>query len=146
MPITKLLDAVLGAHEKKNYKRWARGRFLNWGVRAPSWRSARSACSFSHWEGEGGSPASSRQAAGMLAPQAIHYRALQALPSFASARRVGRVPAPEASLPPSFPRDPHSAELKSFLQFHRTGEEPLRDDEISILNGVLELLTRSMRS
>ncbi|KAH9005743.1 DUF21-domain-containing protein [Lactarius hatsudake] len=27
------------------------------------------------------------------------------------------------------------AELKSFLQFHRTGEEPLRDDEISILNG-----------
>lgn len=31
------------------------------------------------------------------------------------------------------------AELKSFLQFHRTGEEPLRDDEISILNGVLEL-------
>ncbi|KAF8625002.1 hypothetical protein AX15_005600 [Amanita polypyramis BW_CC] len=31
------------------------------------------------------------------------------------------------------------AELKSFLQFHRTGEEPLRDDEIAILNGVLEL-------
>ncbi|KIY67221.1 DUF21-domain-containing protein [Cylindrobasidium torrendii FP15055 ss-10] len=31
------------------------------------------------------------------------------------------------------------AELKSFLQFHRTGEEPLRDDEINILNGVLEL-------
>ncbi|KIP08564.1 hypothetical protein PHLGIDRAFT_69148 [Phlebiopsis gigantea 11061_1 CR5-6] len=31
------------------------------------------------------------------------------------------------------------AELKSFLQFHRQGEEPLRDDEISILNGVLEL-------
>ncbi|KAJ7063069.1 hypothetical protein C8F01DRAFT_1055206 [Mycena amicta] len=31
------------------------------------------------------------------------------------------------------------AELKSFLQFHRTGEEPLRDEEISILNGVLEL-------
>ncbi|KIY73056.1 DUF21-domain-containing protein [Cylindrobasidium torrendii FP15055 ss-10] len=31
------------------------------------------------------------------------------------------------------------AELKSFLEFHRTGEEPLRDDEISILNGVLEL-------
>ncbi|KAF9026831.1 DUF21-domain-containing protein [Hymenopellis radicata] len=26
------------------------------------------------------------------------------------------------------------AELKSFLQFHRTGEEPLRDDEINILN------------
>lgn len=34
------------------------------------------------------------------------------------------------------------AELKSFLQFHRTGEEPLRDDEISILNGVLELNTK----
>ncbi|KAI0762500.1 hypothetical protein C8Q74DRAFT_1337026 [Fomes fomentarius] len=31
------------------------------------------------------------------------------------------------------------AELKSFLAFHRHGEEPLRDDEISILNGVLEL-------
>ncbi|KAF7322773.1 hypothetical protein HMN09_00056600 [Mycena chlorophos] len=31
------------------------------------------------------------------------------------------------------------AELKSFLQFHRTGQEPLRDEEISILNGVLEL-------
>ncbi|KAJ7581412.1 hypothetical protein C8J56DRAFT_959979 [Mycena floridula] len=31
------------------------------------------------------------------------------------------------------------AELKSFLQFHRTGEEPLHDEEISILNGVLEL-------
>jgi len=31
------------------------------------------------------------------------------------------------------------AELKSFLQFHRHGEEPLRDDEINILNGVLEL-------
>lgn len=31
------------------------------------------------------------------------------------------------------------AELKSFLQFHREGEEPLRDDEIVILNGVLSL-------
>ncbi|WWC71592.1 uncharacterized protein I206_105550 [Kwoniella pini CBS 10737] len=31
------------------------------------------------------------------------------------------------------------AELKSFLQFHREGEEPLRDDEIGILNGVLSL-------
>ena len=36
------------------------------------------------------------------------------------------------------------AELKSFLQFHRTGEEPLRDDEINILNGVLELNTKSV--
>ncbi|KAJ7676547.1 hypothetical protein DFH06DRAFT_1168454 [Mycena polygramma] len=36
------------------------------------------------------------------------------------------------------------AELKSFLAFHRTGEEPLRDDEISILNGVLELNTKSV--
>ncbi|KAG7086602.1 hypothetical protein E1B28_002547 [Marasmius oreades] len=36
------------------------------------------------------------------------------------------------------------AELKSFLQFHRTGEEPLRDDEISILNGVLELNNKSV--
>jgi metal transporter CNNM len=34
------------------------------------------------------------------------------------------------------------AELKSFLQFHRQGEEPLREDEISILNGVLELNTK----
>ncbi|KAF9065028.1 hypothetical protein BDP27DRAFT_1229478 [Rhodocollybia butyracea] len=38
------------------------------------------------------------------------------------------------------------AELKSFLQFHRTGEEPLRDDEISILNGVLELNTKRAES
>ncbi|KAJ6533725.1 DUF21-domain-containing protein [Mycena capillaripes] len=36
------------------------------------------------------------------------------------------------------------AELKSFLAFHRTGEEPLRDDEISILNGVLELNTKNV--
>jgi metal transporter CNNM len=36
------------------------------------------------------------------------------------------------------------AELKSFLQFHRHGEEPLRDDEISILNGVLELNSKSV--
>ncbi|GJJ13964.1 hypothetical protein Clacol_008221 [Clathrus columnatus] len=39
------------------------------------------------------------------------------------------------------------AELKSFLQapclqFHRHGAEPLRDDEINILNGVLELNTK----
>ncbi|KAG6333305.1 hypothetical protein ID866_5782 [Astraeus odoratus] len=38
------------------------------------------------------------------------------------------------------------AELKSFLQFHRTGEEPLRDDEISILNGVLELNNKNIES
>ncbi|KAG0705238.1 hypothetical protein DFH29DRAFT_908285 [Suillus ampliporus] len=38
------------------------------------------------------------------------------------------------------------AELKSFLQFHRTGEEPLRDDEISILNGVLELNTKHVEA
>ena len=31
------------------------------------------------------------------------------------------------------------AELKSFLQFHRESAEPLRDDEITILNGVLSL-------
>ncbi|EJD55113.1 DUF21-domain-containing protein [Auricularia subglabra TFB-10046 SS5] len=31
------------------------------------------------------------------------------------------------------------AELRTFLQFHRQGEEPLRDDEITILNGVLSL-------
>ncbi|KAK0216343.1 DUF21-domain-containing protein [Armillaria fumosa] len=35
------------------------------------------------------------------------------------------------------------AELKSFLEFHRTGEEPLRDDEISILSGVLELNSKN---
>ncbi|GHJ89220.1 hypothetical protein NliqN6_5622 [Naganishia liquefaciens] len=34
------------------------------------------------------------------------------------------------------------AELKTFLQFHREGEEPLRDDEITILNGVLSLNDR----
>ncbi|KIJ93591.1 hypothetical protein K443DRAFT_135002 [Laccaria amethystina LaAM-08-1] len=38
------------------------------------------------------------------------------------------------------------AELKSFLQFHRTGEEPLRDDEITILNGVLELNTKNVET
>ncbi|PSS37386.1 hypothetical protein PHLCEN_2v770 [Hermanssonia centrifuga] len=38
------------------------------------------------------------------------------------------------------------AELKSFLQFHRQGEEPLRDDEISILNGVLELSNKHVAS
>ncbi|PPQ83850.1 hypothetical protein CVT25_000909 [Psilocybe cyanescens] len=38
------------------------------------------------------------------------------------------------------------AELKSFLQFHRTGEEPLRDDEIAILNGVLELNTKNVET
>ncbi|KIM47332.1 hypothetical protein M413DRAFT_64121 [Hebeloma cylindrosporum] len=36
------------------------------------------------------------------------------------------------------------AELKSFLQFHRMAEEPLRDDEIAILNGVLELNTKDV--
>ncbi|KAH8111452.1 DUF21-domain-containing protein [Phellopilus nigrolimitatus] len=36
------------------------------------------------------------------------------------------------------------AELRSFLQFHRQGEEPLRDDEIKILNGVLELNMKSI--
>jgi metal transporter CNNM len=36
--------------------------------------------------------------------------------------------------------------LKSFLQFHRTGQEPLRDDEISILNGVLELNTKNVET
>ena len=38
------------------------------------------------------------------------------------------------------------AELKLFLQFHRTGEEPLRDDEISILDGVLELNARNVET
>lgn len=36
------------------------------------------------------------------------------------------------------------AELKSFLQFHRTGVEPLRDQELAILNGVLELNTKQV--
>ncbi|KAF8629020.1 hypothetical protein AX17_005876 [Amanita inopinata Kibby_2008] len=38
------------------------------------------------------------------------------------------------------------AELKSFLQFHRTGEEPLRDEEITILNGVLELNNKKVEA
>ncbi|KAF8194855.1 hypothetical protein K438DRAFT_809580 [Mycena galopus ATCC 62051] len=38
------------------------------------------------------------------------------------------------------------AELKSFLQFHRSGQEPLRDDEISILNGVVELNTKHVEA
>ncbi|KAG5334143.1 hypothetical protein C0989_004337 [Termitomyces sp. Mn162] len=37
-------------------------------------------------------------------------------------------------------------ELKSTLQFHCTGEEPLRDNEIAIINGVLELNTRKVES
>lgn len=45
---------------------------------------------------------------------------------------------------PSFthPASFKKAELKTFLQFHREGEEPLRDDEITILNGVLSLNDR----
>ena len=38
------------------------------------------------------------------------------------------------------------AELKSFLQFHRTGQEPLQDDEINILNSVLELNAKNVTS
>ena len=38
------------------------------------------------------------------------------------------------------------AELKSFLQFHKAAEEPLREDEIAILNGVLELNTKNVES
>ena len=38
------------------------------------------------------------------------------------------------------------AELKSFLQFHRQGQEPLRDDEISISSGVLELGNKRLES
>ncbi|KAF9527885.1 hypothetical protein CPB83DRAFT_883890 [Crepidotus variabilis] len=36
------------------------------------------------------------------------------------------------------------AELRSFLQFHRTGDDPLRDDELTILNSVLELNTKKV--
>lgn len=36
--------------------------------------------------------------------------------------------------------------FRSFLQFHRQGEEPLRDDEISILNGVLELNNKKVQA
>ncbi|ESK93502.1 hypothetical protein Moror_1654 [Moniliophthora roreri MCA 2997] len=38
------------------------------------------------------------------------------------------------------------AELKSLLQFHKTGEEPLIEEEISILNSVLELSTKNVKS
>jgi len=38
------------------------------------------------------------------------------------------------------------AELKSFLAFHRQGEEPLRDEEIRILNGVLDLVNKSVEA
>ncbi|KIY43938.1 DUF21-domain-containing protein [Fistulina hepatica ATCC 64428] len=38
------------------------------------------------------------------------------------------------------------AELRSFLQFHRTGEEPLQDDEINILNSVLELSNKTVEA
>lgn len=38
------------------------------------------------------------------------------------------------------------AELKTFLQFHQTGDEPLRDEEITILNAVLELNTKKVAS
>jgi metal transporter CNNM len=35
------------------------------------------------------------------------------------------------------------AELKSFLQFHREGEEPLRDDEVSLLFNIYRPYDRS---
>jgi len=38
------------------------------------------------------------------------------------------------------------AELKSFLQFHSIGEEPLRNDELAILNGVLELNAKNVEA
>jgi metal transporter CNNM len=38
------------------------------------------------------------------------------------------------------------AELRTFLQFHRTGQEPLRDEEISILNGVLDLNSKRVET
>ncbi|KAJ6533586.1 hypothetical protein B0H19DRAFT_1272231 [Mycena capillaripes] len=34
--------------------------------------------------------------------------------------------------------------VKCFLAFHRTGDEPLRDEEIGILNGVLELSIKTV--
>lgn len=37
-------------------------------------------------------------------------------------------------------------ELKSFLQLHRTGQEPLCDDEIDILSGVLELSSKNVEA
>ena len=43
---------------------------------------------------------------------------------------------------------PHTykkAELKSFLQFHTSGAEPLRPDEINILGGVLELHNKDVQ-
>jgi metal transporter CNNM len=38
------------------------------------------------------------------------------------------------------------AELKSFLQFQQTGEEPLREDEFAILTSVLELNTKNIET
>ncbi|KAE9394322.1 hypothetical protein BT96DRAFT_827838 [Gymnopus androsaceus JB14] len=38
------------------------------------------------------------------------------------------------------------SQLKSFLQFHRTGAEPLREEEIGILNGVLELAAKHVET
>ncbi|KAK7047171.1 hypothetical protein VNI00_006837 [Paramarasmius palmivorus] len=38
------------------------------------------------------------------------------------------------------------AELKSLLQIHRTGEEPLMEEEVSILNSVLELSAKNVKS
>jgi metal transporter CNNM len=38
------------------------------------------------------------------------------------------------------------AELKSFLKLHRTGDEPLRDEELAILNSVLELNTKKVET
>ncbi|OCH94191.1 DUF21-domain-containing protein [Obba rivulosa] len=38
------------------------------------------------------------------------------------------------------------AELKSFLAFHRQGEEPLRDEEIKILSGVLDLVNKNVEA
>lgn len=38
------------------------------------------------------------------------------------------------------------AELKTFLQFQQTGEEPLRADEFAILTSVLELNTKNVET
>jgi metal transporter CNNM len=38
------------------------------------------------------------------------------------------------------------AELKSLLQLHRTGAEPLKEVEVNILSGVLELGSKNVES
>lgn len=89
----------------------------------------------------------------MCSPGSCSYVSLMCVWSFGCSKEQSNVP----TVPIAWPiaklldwalgsHNEHTykkAELKSFLQFHRSGQEPLRDEEISILNGVLSLNEKS---